>query len=91
MAGQPVDDVATAFRLADGCDGVLEVEHDQVGSGGRGIREALQAIPGSEEPGSFRDAPMVIVGEGTNEIQRNAFAGQTVARDRTATSNDRSS
>jgi hypothetical protein len=76
---------------ACGCDGVLEVEHDQVGSGGRGIREALRAIPGSEEPGSFRDAPLMIVGEGTNEIQKNAFASQAVARDRTATSNDRSS
>ena len=28
----------------------------------------------------FRDAPLMIVGEGTNEIQRNAIAGQLVAR-----------
>ena len=28
----------------------------------------------------FRDAPLMIVGEGTNEIQRNVIAGQLVAR-----------
>ena len=31
----------------------------------------------------FRDAPLMIVGEGTNEIQRNVIAGQLVARSRT--------
>jgi alkylation response protein AidB-like acyl-CoA dehydrogenase len=30
----------------------------------------------------FRDAPLMIVGEGTNEIQRNVIAAQLVARDR---------
>ncbi|WP_345497235.1 acyl-CoA dehydrogenase family protein [Nocardia callitridis] len=30
----------------------------------------------------FRDAPLMIVGEGTNEIQRNVIAGQLVARGR---------
>lgn len=29
----------------------------------------------------FRDAPLMIVGEGTNEIQRNVIAAQVVARD----------
>ena len=29
----------------------------------------------------FRDAPLMIVGEGTNEIQRNVIAAQLVARD----------
>jgi alkylation response protein AidB-like acyl-CoA dehydrogenase len=28
----------------------------------------------------FRDAPLMIIGEGTNEIQRNVIAGQLVAR-----------
>jgi alkylation response protein AidB-like acyl-CoA dehydrogenase len=28
----------------------------------------------------FRDAPLMIVGEGTNEIQRNVIVGQLVAR-----------
>ena len=28
----------------------------------------------------FRDAPLMIVGEGTNEIQRNVIAGQLIAR-----------
>ena len=28
----------------------------------------------------FRDAPLMIVGEGTNEIQRNVIASQLVAR-----------
>ena len=28
----------------------------------------------------FRDTPMMIVGEGTNEIQRNVIAAQLVAR-----------
>jgi alkylation response protein AidB-like acyl-CoA dehydrogenase len=31
----------------------------------------------------FRDAPLMIVGEGTNEIQRNVIAGQLVARSKT--------
>jgi alkylation response protein AidB-like acyl-CoA dehydrogenase len=30
----------------------------------------------------FRDAPLMIVGEGTNEIQRTVIAGQLVARSR---------
>ncbi|GLY67970.1 acyl-CoA dehydrogenase family protein [Amycolatopsis taiwanensis] len=30
----------------------------------------------------FRDAPLMIVGEGTNEIQKNVIASQMVARDR---------
>ena len=30
----------------------------------------------------FRDAPLMIVGEGTNEIQRNVIAAQVVARDK---------
>ncbi len=30
----------------------------------------------------FRDAPLMIVGEGTNEVQRNVIAGQLVARGR---------
>jgi alkylation response protein AidB-like acyl-CoA dehydrogenase len=30
----------------------------------------------------FRDAPLMIVGEGTNEIQRNVIAAQLVARDK---------
>jgi alkylation response protein AidB-like acyl-CoA dehydrogenase len=30
----------------------------------------------------FRDAPLMIVGEGTNEIQRNVIAGQLVARNK---------
>ena len=30
----------------------------------------------------FRDAPLMILGEGTNEIQRNVIAAQLVARDR---------
>jgi isovaleryl-CoA dehydrogenase len=30
----------------------------------------------------FRDAPLMIVGEGTNEIQRGVIARQLVARDR---------
>jgi alkylation response protein AidB-like acyl-CoA dehydrogenase len=30
----------------------------------------------------FRDAPLMIVGEGTNEIQRNVIAGQLVKRGR---------
>ncbi|GAA2106854.1 acyl-CoA dehydrogenase family protein [Actinomadura alba] len=30
----------------------------------------------------FRDAPLMIVGEGTNEIQRNVIARQLIARDR---------
>ncbi len=29
----------------------------------------------------FRDAPLMIVGEGANEIQRNVIAGQLIARD----------
>jgi alkylation response protein AidB-like acyl-CoA dehydrogenase len=28
----------------------------------------------------FRDAPLMIIGEGTNEIQRNVIAGQLVKR-----------
>ena len=28
----------------------------------------------------FRDAPLMIVGEGTNEIQRNVIASQLIAR-----------
>jgi alkylation response protein AidB-like acyl-CoA dehydrogenase len=28
----------------------------------------------------FRDAPLMIVGEGTNEIQRNVIVGQLVQR-----------
>ncbi|WP_257535202.1 MULTISPECIES: acyl-CoA dehydrogenase family protein, partial [Mycobacterium ulcerans group] len=28
----------------------------------------------------FRDAPLMIVGEGTNEIQRNVIARQLIAR-----------
>ncbi|MDT0276012.1 acyl-CoA dehydrogenase family protein [Blastococcus goldschmidtiae] len=31
----------------------------------------------------FRDAPLMILGEGTNEVQRNVIAAQLVARDRT--------
>ncbi|MEX5635426.1 acyl-CoA dehydrogenase family protein [Parafrankia sp. FMc2] len=34
----------------------------------------------------FRDAPLMIVGEGTNEIQRNVIVGQLVARARKGTS-----
>jgi alkylation response protein AidB-like acyl-CoA dehydrogenase len=30
----------------------------------------------------FRDAPLMILGEGTNEIQRNVIAAQLIARDR---------
>jgi alkylation response protein AidB-like acyl-CoA dehydrogenase len=30
----------------------------------------------------FRDAPLMILGEGTNEVQRNVIAAQLVARDR---------
>jgi alkylation response protein AidB-like acyl-CoA dehydrogenase len=30
----------------------------------------------------FRDAPLMIVGEGTNEIQRNVIAAQLIARNR---------
>ena len=30
----------------------------------------------------FRDAPLMIVGEGTNEIQRNVIAAQLVGRGR---------
>jgi alkylation response protein AidB-like acyl-CoA dehydrogenase len=30
----------------------------------------------------FRDAPLMILGEGTNEIQRNVIAAQLVARSR---------
>ncbi|GAB4995589.1 hypothetical protein MAHJHV63_02690 [Mycobacterium avium subsp. hominissuis] len=30
----------------------------------------------------FRDAPLMIVGEGTNEIQRNVIAAQLVARNK---------
>jgi alkylation response protein AidB-like acyl-CoA dehydrogenase len=30
----------------------------------------------------FRDAPLMIVGEGTNEIQRNVIVRQLIARDR---------
>jgi alkylation response protein AidB-like acyl-CoA dehydrogenase len=30
----------------------------------------------------FRDAPLMILGEGTNEIQRNVIAAQLVARDK---------
>ncbi|MER6941736.1 acyl-CoA dehydrogenase family protein [Nocardioides sp. NPDC000441] len=33
----------------------------------------------------FRDAPLMIVGEGTNEIQRNVIAAQLVARNRKGT------
>lgn len=33
----------------------------------------------------FRDAPLMVVGEGTNEIQRNLIAAQLVARDRART------
>jgi alkylation response protein AidB-like acyl-CoA dehydrogenase len=29
----------------------------------------------------FRDAPLMILGEGTNEIQRNVIAAQVIARD----------
>ena len=29
---------------------------------------------------TFRDAPLMIVGEGTNEVQRNVIAAQLVAR-----------
>jgi alkylation response protein AidB-like acyl-CoA dehydrogenase len=38
----------------------------------------------------FRDAPLMIVGEGTNEIQRNVIAAQLVARDKTQKSTKRS-
>jgi len=31
----------------------------------------------------FRDAPLMILGEGTNEIQRNVIAAQLIARDKT--------
>ena len=34
--------------------------------------------PGAER--YFRDAPLMIVGEGTNEIQRNVIAAQLMAR-----------
>ncbi|MEV4729740.1 hypothetical protein [Saccharopolyspora sp. NPDC049426] len=37
------------------------------------------------------DEQDAVVGEGTNEIQKNVIASQMVARDRTATSNERSS
>jgi alkylation response protein AidB-like acyl-CoA dehydrogenase len=30
----------------------------------------------------FRDAPLMIVGEGTNEIQRNVIAAQLIARNK---------
>ncbi len=30
----------------------------------------------------FRDAPLIIVGEGTNEIQRNVIAAQLTSRGR---------
>jgi alkylation response protein AidB-like acyl-CoA dehydrogenase len=30
----------------------------------------------------FRDAPLMIVGEGTNEIQRNVIVRQLIARNR---------
>jgi alkylation response protein AidB-like acyl-CoA dehydrogenase len=30
----------------------------------------------------FRDAPLMIVGEGTNEIQRNVIASQLIARNK---------
>ncbi|MDA8386677.1 MAG: acyl-CoA dehydrogenase family protein, partial [Actinomycetota bacterium] len=30
----------------------------------------------------YRDAPLMILGEGTNEIQRNVIAAQIIARDR---------
>ena len=33
----------------------------------------------------FRDAPLMIVGEGTNEVQRNVIAAQLVARGGVAT------
>jgi alkylation response protein AidB-like acyl-CoA dehydrogenase len=29
----------------------------------------------------FRDAPLMVLGEGTNEIQRNVIAAQIIARD----------
>jgi len=32
----------------------------------------------------FRDAPLMIVGEGTNEIQRNMIARQLISRYRVA-------
>jgi alkylation response protein AidB-like acyl-CoA dehydrogenase len=32
------------------------------------------------DPRYFRDAPLMIVGEGTNEIQRTVIASQLVAR-----------
>jgi alkylation response protein AidB-like acyl-CoA dehydrogenase len=32
----------------------------------------------------FRDAPLMIVGEGTNEIQRNVIARQLVSRNSVA-------
>jgi alkylation response protein AidB-like acyl-CoA dehydrogenase len=31
---------------------------------------------------NFRDAPLIIVGEGTNEIQRNVIAAQLISRGR---------
>ena len=34
----------------------------------------------AEERDYFRDAPLMIVGEGTNEIQRNVIAAQLIAR-----------
>lgn len=36
----------------------------------------------------FRDAPLMIVGEGTNEIQRNVIAAQVVARAKSKTDRD---
>ncbi|BBX18233.1 hypothetical protein CRI77_07310 [Mycolicibacterium duvalii] len=53
--------------------------------GDRHRRAADSAVGAPHEYGSdrrrdVRDAPLMIVGEGTNEIQRNVIAAQLVAR-----------
>jgi alkylation response protein AidB-like acyl-CoA dehydrogenase len=43
-------------------------------------REVKPTVREVEHADEYPEAPLMIVGEGTNEIQRNVIAGQLVAR-----------
>jgi hypothetical protein len=47
---------------------------------GRNIREEPMSVLSTEERAYFRNAPLMIVGEGTNDIRCNVIAAQLVKR-----------
>jgi hypothetical protein len=53
---QPAQHLAARLRLPIGVDGILEVDADEVGTGGHRLREAFDALARDEEHGAGRAA-----------------------------------